>query len=92
VIESGLEMARIGSARVRQSSGQMGIVPPGVEHSSWTETKAVIECIVHVKTRRREDVADSIGMSVMPTWDVEPAPPTTGNTIANAFTALKGKN
>lgn len=74
VIESGVEVAQVGNARIRQSSGEVGVIPPGVEHSSWTGSKAVVECIVHVKKRRLEEVADSIGMTGMPSWEIEPMP------------------
>ena len=74
VLESGVEVAQVGNVRLRQTSGQIGLIPPGVEHSSWTGSKAVAECIVHVKRRRLEDVADSLGMKEMPAWEVEPTP------------------
>ena len=72
VLEHGVEMARIGANLTRTVGGQYDFVPAATEHSSWTTTQAVVELVIHLPTRRIQEVAEEMGMRGSPKWNVGP--------------------
>lgn len=59
----GEERACIGSQIRGQRTGQFGIVPAGVEHSSWALSKGTTECNIHLPTVMLERAFDDLGLA-----------------------------
>jgi len=86
IFERGVEKYRVGNREGTTRAGFYDLVPPGVEHSSWTETKAVRECIIHLPTARLKEQAEEMGIR-NGQWPADSSPVT--EEIQSIVSALK---